>query len=109
MITNETAKKTQQTSSLEIIGVLKWWYYQMDERSHVEDSVFTLEFQTPAAAKKFGTDFKLKNLGWWQTGEQHNYKDANDANDALRHGLLWLSKNGFEGVVRQSMEPKDGS
>jgi len=41
--------------------------------------------QTPAQAKTLVTDAALKRLGWWVTGKQFDYKDANDARDALRH------------------------
>ena len=41
--------------------------------------------QTPAQAKTLVTDEALKRLGWYVTGKQFNYKDANDARDALRH------------------------
>lgn len=41
--------------------------------------------QTPAQAKGLASDRVLKRLGWWVTGKQVNYKDANDVRDALRH------------------------
>lgn len=37
--------------------------------------------QTPAQAKKFATDAKLKHLGWWWPGHGH-------AMDAARHALV---------------------
>ena len=39
--------------------------------------------QTPAQAKKFGTDAKLKQLGWYVAGEDHS-------RDAARHLLTYL-------------------
>lgn len=43
-------------------------------------------FQSPAEAKSFGTDDKLRKLGWWKGGAGH-------ADDASRHLLTFLAKN----------------
>lgn len=42
-----------------------------------------LHLQSPGQAKAFGTDDKLRRLGWWVKGQDH-------ARDALRHLLTWL-------------------
>lgn len=73
LITYATLKKSRQTWSLEQIGALRYWCWR-------EDAEFVL--QTPAEAKGFATDDRLKHLGWWQKGQRH-------ANDALRHLLLY--------------------
>lgn len=75
IITKETAKKTPQTWSLEIIGVLRYfsWYYGCQ---------FFL--QTPSQAKMFATNEKLRRLDWWHVG------GAGHANDAHRHLLTFV-------------------
>jgi hypothetical protein len=76
-VTMETAKKSQQPASLEIIGCLRWL-------CHTYGAEFVL--QTPADAKAFSTDEKLKKADLYRPGQGH-------ANDAARHAYLWLSKN----------------
>ena len=49
------------------------------------DTVAVIVEQTPAQAKGLVSDRVLKRLGWWVTGKQVQYKDANDVRDALRH------------------------
>lgn len=61
--------------SLEIIGTVK--YFAQKYR-------FPFTLQTPADAKHFSTDRKLKALNFWHKG------GGGHANDALRHGLLYL-------------------
>jgi hypothetical protein len=77
-ITAETAKKSRQTWSLEIIGALRWiaWRYGCE---------FIL--QSPADAKRFATDARLHECGMWVKGQDH-------ARDAYRHLLLYLAKTG---------------
>lgn len=41
--------------------------------------------QTPADAKSFATDEKLRRMGWWTAGKDHS-------RDASRHMLLALTK-----------------
>lgn len=79
IITPATAKMSQQHDALEIIGALK---YLVRAHGH------TLTMQTPAEAKAFSTDEKLKNLGWYHPGKPH-------ARDASRHALLYLAKQGI--------------
>lgn len=47
-------------------------------------------YQTPAQAKGLVKDAVLKNLGWWLTGKDVGYKDANDVRDAFRHLVYYL-------------------
>ena len=79
IITPATAKMSQQHDALEIIGALK---FLCRKYGH------TLTMQTPAEAKAFSTDAKLKNVGWYQPGQGH-------ARDASRHALLFLAKQGI--------------
>lgn len=72
-ISERTMKMTRQTWSLELIGALK---YVSEIRGHT----FTL--QTPAAAKRFADNTRLRQIGWYVPGRDH-------ANDALRHLFLY--------------------
>lgn len=49
-----------------------------------------IHYQTPAQAKGLVKDATLKNLGWWLTGRDVGYKDANDVRDAFRHLVYYL-------------------
>ena len=49
-----------------------------------------IHYQTPAQAKGLVKDAVLKSLGWWLTGKDVNYKDANDVRDASRHPVYYL-------------------
>jgi hypothetical protein len=84
---HETLKKSRQTWSTEGIGALRYL-------TKVFDAEFVL--QTPAAAKSFSTNDKLKKIGWYKPGKGH-------ANDAARHLLLYGVGNGLVDV-RQFME-----
>lgn len=64
--------RTWQPAALEIIGTVR---YLCATRG------ITFEEQTPAAAKSFATDAKLRKLGWYTPGMGH-------ANDAARHLLV---------------------
>lgn len=44
-----------------------------------------IEYQTPAQAKTFTPDSRLKHLGYWPTGRTVGCPDADDVRDALRH------------------------
>lgn len=78
-ITMQTAKKSAQPDALKIIGALDYlaWKY---------GAKFVL--QTPADAKRFGTDVRLRKAGFWTPGRRH-------ANDAARHLFLHLCKTGL--------------
>lgn len=75
-ITADTLKKSRQYDALEQIGALRWM-------SSMTDAQFVL--QTPAAAKSFSTNERLKTMGWYQVGRGH-------ANDAIRHLILFLAQ-----------------
>ncbi len=74
-ITPATIRKTRQHWSLEIIGCLRYWSLRHAGKE--------LVLQSPASAKSFSTNEKLKALDWYVPGRGH-------ANDALRHLLLYL-------------------
>lgn len=80
-ITVQTAKNSQQTWSLEIIGMLR-----LLANAH---GAGTLELQSPADAKRFATNPRLKALGFWHTG------GGGHALDAIRHGILWFTRHGW--------------
>lgn len=70
-------KFTADLTPVKINAVLDWL---------VDD----IHYQTPAQAKGLVKDATLKNLGWWLTGKDVNYKDANDVRDAFRHLVYYL-------------------
>lgn len=77
-ITMQTLKKTRgENWSLESIGSLRYI-------SRIAKVPFVL--QSPADAKKFATDTKLKAAGWW------NPTPGAHANDAARHLLVYLAR-----------------
>lgn len=71
LITQQSVKKTRQSDALRIIGYLDGWCFVNGVR-------FVL--QTPNEGKGFGTDEKLKHVGWYTVGKPH-------ATDAARHLL----------------------
>lgn len=75
IITPNTLTKTRQYEPLEIIGAVRWL-------CHDRDRPFAM--QSPAEAKAFSTDTKLKRVGWYRRGLGH-------ANDAARHLLLYTA------------------
>ena len=70
------------TWSLRGLGALEWMARRNGHR-FVE--------QRPAEAKAFGTDAKLRALGWWSPSDH--------ARDALRHLLLARVADGEEGLA----------
>ena len=76
-ITARTLKLTRQPWSLEQIGALRWLAHQ-----------YRVPFilQSPAGAKGFATDEKLKAVGWWPSSDH--------ARDAARHLMLNLVAEG---------------
>jgi len=50
--------------------------------------------QRPAEAKSFGTDAKLKKLGWFSGGAGH-------ADDAARHLLVYLAKAKVSDIIER--------
>jgi hypothetical protein len=80
-ITAATAKNSQQQWSIEIIGMLR-----MLALAH---GAGELDLQSPADAKRFCTNIRLKALGFWHVG------GGGHALDGIRHGVLWLTRHGW--------------
>lgn len=80
IITVQTAKNTQAGWSLELIGVMKYiaklWFKQ------------DVTLQAPNIGKTFGTDTKLRHMGWYTKGAGH-------ANDAARHLMTYAAQRGL--------------
>jgi len=95
-ITQHTIRKGEQVlSSVEQVGYLRHLC-----REH------GLEFsnkQTPAEAKGFSNDDKLRAMGWWTVGTDH-------ARDASRHLLLYLCQHDsdFRSLVARRMSAMEG-
>jgi len=87
IINTGTVKKTQQTDPWAIIGYLRGWALRTNTM---------MALQTPATAKGFGTDTKLKHLGW------HRPSKGGHANDAARHLLVYT--RGLPQVRAQLLE-----
>jgi len=79
IITSATARKTAQPDPHRIIGWLELWCYQ-------HGVPFIL--QTPSQAKGFGTDAKLKFMGYYRAG------NGGHDNDAARHLLTYCAVRG---------------
>lgn len=78
-INARTIKSSREGSNLaiELTGVAKF----LAKRSNI-----TVEEQSPADAKNFASDDKLRRIGWYQPGPDH-------ARDAMRHLLLAAVRN----------------
>lgn len=83
-VTTDTAKKSPAPYSLELIGMLKLIMY---DNGRDPDK---LRLQLPADAKKMYPNPQLKKLGYWHVGGEGH------ALDAIRHGLLYLTKTGWK-------------
>lgn len=78
-ITAQTGKNTNAENwSPEIIGAVRYlaWLHKVP-----------FSEQTPAEAKNFVPNDRMKNIGIWHIGGEGH------ARDALRHGVLYLVKN----------------
>lgn len=71
--------KTWQPEAIESIGVVRYLARKAD---------CAFELQSPADAKRFSTDEKLKKLGWWVP------TPGGHINDAQRHLLLARVRHG---------------
>jgi hypothetical protein len=80
-ITAATAKKTQQPWSIEVIGVAKYLAHKY--------RCGTVTLQSPADAKRFGTNERIRAMGWWKPGTQGHDKDA------LRHLMVRMVNLGW--------------
>lgn len=78
-ITQRTAQLSAQHWSIELIGALRWL-------CHKYGVPFVL--QTPAEAKTFCPDARLRDLGMWTPGREDHHRDA------TRHLVLALAKRG---------------
>lgn len=76
IISKETAKKSPQKFSLELLGVMKYVAFTRGEIVKVY----------PPSRKIFAPDERLKKIGFWHKG------GAGHANDSLRHALVWLAE-----------------
>jgi hypothetical protein len=83
IINAQTVRNSQAPYSLEQIGVLKYLCW----KSGYNPS--DIAFQAPVNAKNMFPNPALKKLGTWHRG------GAGHANDAIRHGLLRLVKEGW--------------
>lgn len=95
IITPQTATKTRQYDALYIIG----WLKIESARNGIP---FTL--QTPTQGKSFGTDAKLKHMGWYvKTKDGHR-------NDATRHLLTFLSTRDttVRSALAAMLTPREG-
>jgi hypothetical protein len=80
IITVNTAKNSQAPWSLELIGCAR-----MISNLYLQRK---LEIQSPAVAKRFSSDTRLRHMGFFLKGKGH-------ANDASRHLLVYLATHGF--------------
>jgi hypothetical protein len=76
IVSEETAKKSQQPWSLELIGVT---------RKECWKNGTTMVLQKPSD-KEFATNEKLRHVGFWHVGGDGH------ANDAFRHALVYLNE-----------------
>jgi hypothetical protein len=83
-ITAKTAQNSQAPYSLEHIGILKQCMVDAGQ------SIDRLTLQTPTDAKNMFPNPALKKLEYWHRG------GAGHALDAIRHGLLHLTKTGWK-------------
>lgn len=83
-INAQTHKKSFQPASLEIIGALRYLCFETN-------NFFTL--QSPAEAKGFMGDSKIKSLGWWHP------ENGGHSTDAARHLGLYLCKQGNREIL----------
>ena len=82
-INAQTVRNSQAPYSLEQIGVLK---HLCRTNEYGPDNI---SFQTPADAKALFPNEALRKVGTWHKGGEGH------ALDAIRHGLLFLAKNGW--------------
>jgi hypothetical protein len=78
-INASTVKKPDSRYSLEVLGTVRY----LTAKSHNP-----LVLQSPADAKSFSSDSKLRALGWNRPGRPH-------ATDANRHLLLYFARMGW--------------
>lgn len=93
IISAATIRKTVNYDALSIIGGLQY----QDCQRHID-----LVLQPPAiqAQLKGGANAVLKEVGWFRTGKQIGFPDANDANSAARHLYHFMLLNDPEALKR---------
>jgi hypothetical protein len=84
IINAQTVRNSQAPYSLEQIGVMK----QVMRDYNFKDS--DIKWQSPADAKAMFPNPALKKVGLWHKGGEGH------ALDAIRHGALYLVKNGWK-------------
>ena len=86
-----TAKKDQGAYPhvFSLIGTIRYLAWANGAEFH---------FQTPAEAKSFATNGKLKRLGWYKGAPGH-------ADDASRHLLTFLAKNNYRPILERLTAP----
>ena len=82
-INAQTVRNSQAPYSLEQIGVLK----QVMRDAGIDENL--LKFQSPGDAKRMFPNDAIRKLDYWYKGGEGH------ALDAIRHGLLYLAKNGW--------------
>lgn len=87
-INAQTVRNSQAPFSLECIGVLK--QIMLDNNVSVD----AIKMQSPADAKAMFDNKKIKKLEYWHAGGEGH------ALDAIRHGLLYLVKLGWNPLPR---------
>lgn len=80
IITPATGKNSQAPWSLELIGVCRFLCHRYGLKP--------LKLQSPAVAKTFATDQKLRAVDWHTKARGH-------ANDAARHLMTYAATNGL--------------
>ena len=94
VISGGTMRKSRgdENWSIEQIGLL---------RHHARWAGAEFDLQSAGDAKKFATDARLKEIGWWMKGRDH-------ANDALRHLLLNVARHHPEDLDRMLTTALEG-
>ena len=75
-INPETHKKSPQPTAMYLIGSVRYLYKKYTGR--------IVPLQTPADAKSFSDNKKIRAVGFWHKGGEGH------ANDAFRHALLYM-------------------
>lgn len=88
IINATTHQKTRQYDALYIIGLVLATYHRRGFRN--------VMLQTPAHAKTFAKDAKLRHMKWWDGSP------GGHANDAARHLLTYTAR--IEPLVRDRLE-----
>lgn len=77
-------KRTQQSTAQHVIGQIKLLAEQLGNSQVIE--------QAPGDVKAFAPNAHLRALGLHTRPTEVNQRDANDANDAMRHALMGVAR-----------------